>query len=76
MSTGVYRMDSKGFWIFYQGREYQVPFETFPWFKKCPIGSIYNYEVDNFGNFHWPDIEVDLNIDILEHPENYPLISK
>lgn len=76
LESEILNVSQHSFWIFYQGIEYQVPFETFPWFKKCPIESIYNYEVDNSGNFHWPDIDVDLNIDILEHPEKYPLISK
>ncbi len=76
LESEILNVSQHSFWIFYQGREYQVPFETFPWFKKCPVVSIYNYEVDNSGNFHWPDIDVDLNIDILEHPEMYPLTSK
>ncbi len=64
------------FWIFYKDKEYQIPFDVFPWFKHCTIENLFNYNVDEYGNFHWPDLDVDLNIDIIENPHKYPLVSK
>jgi hypothetical protein len=72
----ILNVSQHSFWIFYNGQEYQIPFDSFPWFKKCSIESLYHYEVDRHGNFHWPELDVDLNIDILENTENYPLVSK
>jgi hypothetical protein len=72
----ILNISQHSFWIYFEGQEYQIPFSTFPWFKKCPIESLYNFEADGFGNFHWHDLDVDLNIEILRNPEKYPLISK
>lgn len=76
MDSEILNISEHSFWIYFNGKEYQVPFDRFPWFKDCSVKSIFNYEFDQFGNFHWPDIDVDLNTEILENPEKYPLISK
>ena len=76
LESEILNVSQHSFWIFYKDQEYQISFESFPWFKKCSIEVLYNYEVDKYGNFHWPDIDVDLNIDILENPDKYPLVSK
>ncbi len=72
----ISNISQHGFWIYYMEKEYFVPFSEFPWFKDCKLSTILNYEADERGNFFWPDIDVDLNIDILNNPDNYPLISK
>jgi hypothetical protein len=36
---------------------------------------ILNVEQPSEGHFYWPDLDVDLTVDIIEHPERYPLKS-
>jgi hypothetical protein len=31
---------------------------------------------DKKGNLHWPKLDVDLKIEILQNPEKYPLLYK
>jgi len=53
-----------------------LPYSQFPWFKDVPIGSVLKVEEPKRGHFYWPDIDVDLTEEIIEHPERFPLVSK
>lgn len=50
-----------------------MPYEDFPWFRDQPVKSIVNVEEPSPGHFHWPEIDVDLTVDMIEHPERFPL---
>ena len=76
LTSEIINISQHSFWVFYKDKEYQIPFDVFPWFKHCTVESLFNYSVDEYGNFHWPDLDVDLNIDIIENPHKYPLVSK
>ena len=41
-----------------------------------PIGKILNVEERTPGHFYWPDLDVDLGVDSIEHPERFPLKAK
>jgi hypothetical protein len=53
-----------------------MPYEDFPWFKNATIADVTNVEEPHKGHFYWPDLDVDLTVDIIEHPERYPLKAK
>ncbi len=72
----VLNISSHGFWIFINHQEYFLSFAHFPWFTKASIEDILNVELLNNGHVFWPNLDIDLNIDIIEHPEKYPLIDK
>lgn len=72
----VTNISQHGFWIYFSGKEYFLAYSHFPWFKESKISEILNMKADKKGNFYWPDLDVDLNINIIENPEDYPLISK
>jgi hypothetical protein len=57
-------------------KEMFLPYESFPWFKEQTVGAILNVEEPASGHFYWPDIDVDLTVEMIEHPEKYPLISR
>jgi hypothetical protein len=50
-----------------------MSYEDFPWFADAPVGKILNVEQPSEGHFYWPDLDVDLTVDIIEHPERFPL---
>ena len=74
--TEVTHISSHGVWLLANGRELFLPYNDFPWFKDAPVGNITNVEEAAPGQFHWPDIDVDLNIKSIEQPGKYPLIAK
>jgi hypothetical protein len=72
----VTHISQHGFWLLLQGRELFVPFDKFPWFKDAPVGSILKVEQPHHGHLYWPDLDVDLAVESIEHPERFPLIAK
>jgi hypothetical protein len=50
-----------------------MSYDDFPWFKDQVIKSICNVEEQSPGHFYWPDLDVDLTEEIIEHPERFPL---
>lgn len=65
-----------GFWILIGERELFAPFKEFPWFKDASIGEITRVELPSPHHLYWPDLDVDLAVESLTHPERYPLVSK
>lgn len=52
-----------------------LAFKDFPWFADATIAAIGNVQrTPNSDHFHWPDLDADLDLDTIQHPERYPLI--
>ena len=58
------------------GRELFMSYEDFPWFKDAPVGRIINIKETQAGHFYWPDLDVDLTTEIINHPERFPIKMK
>jgi len=69
----VTNISAHGVWLLAQGQELFMPYEEFPWFKDASVAKILRVEQPAPGHFYWPDLDVDLTVGIIEHPERYPL---
>jgi hypothetical protein len=76
LQAEVTNISQHGFWILLQERELFVPFKEFPWFRSATIESILNVEVPHPRHLYWPDLDIDLAVESIEHPERFPLLSK
>lgn len=65
-----------GVWLLTADRELFMPYDDFPWFKDAPVAKILNVAEPNPGHFYWPDLDVDLGLESIEHPERFPLTAK
>lgn len=74
--TEVTNISSHGIWLLHDSKEYFLPHEQFPWFKKATIKDVTNVECPTKNHFYWPDLDVDLHLDSIKNPEKYPLVSK
>ena len=72
----VTNVSEHGFWLLLETEELFVPFEQFPWFKDVPLAKLSNVERPQPHHLHWPDLDVDLAVDSIRNPKNFPLISK
>lgn len=72
----ITNISGRGFWLLINERELFVPYEQFPWFKQAAIGQLLQVEMPNPDHLHWPDLDVDLAVESIEHPERFPLVSK
>lgn len=76
LGVEVTNVSPHGFWLFLRGRELFVPFGKFPWFRDAPIAKLVHVQLPSSDHLHWPDLDVDLAVESIEHPERFPLISK
>ena len=63
-----------GIWIYIENKEYFIPFEKFPWFEDGKINEIMEVEILHGYHLYWPKLDIDLSIDQLENPDDYPLV--
>lgn len=72
----VTNISSHGIWLLTGDGELFIPYDEFPWFKDAPVSKILNVTQPLSGHFYWPDLDVDLSIEIINHPERFPLKAK
>src|SRR5512145_325244 len=74
----VVHVSAHGFWIFLEppGRELFLPFRSFPWFVDATIRQLAAIEVERGHVVRWPELDVDLDVDRIEQPERFPLVSR
>jgi len=71
----VTNVSRHGFWLLLAGAEHFVPFAEFPWFREASIGRLTDVVMPHPGHLYWPQLDVDLAVDSITHPEKYPLVS-
>src|SRR5438445_4173845 len=72
----VTNVSPHGFWLFIGERELFVPFNQFPWFREASVREITNVQLPSPDHLYWPELDVDLAVESIEHPEKYPLSVK
>jgi hypothetical protein len=74
LEAEVLNISRHGIWLYVKGKEYFLPYKEYPWFKEAKVSEIYNLELVHGFHLHWPDLDVDLELESLENPEKYPLV--
>jgi len=69
----VTHIDSRGLWLLVDDKEHYMPYDQFPWFADATVRQISGVQRPRPDHFHWPELDVDLTLDMIDHPENYPL---
>jgi len=75
-SVRVENITPFGIWLLIKRREYFLDFDIFPYFREQSIKAVQNVNLLHDVHLYWPDLDVDLEIDNLENPEKYPLVSQ
>ncbi|MCZ6830029.1 MAG: DUF2442 domain-containing protein [Gammaproteobacteria bacterium] len=73
LETEVTNVSNNGIWLLSGGKEYFLAYDDFPWFKEAAIGQVLKVEEPSPGHFHWPEPDVDLGLESIQHPDKYPL---
>jgi hypothetical protein len=69
----VYDISKEGFWVKFGEEAFYLSFEEHPWFEDATEEELMSVITYSEFHFHWPLIDGDLSLDILRHPEKYPL---
>ena len=72
----VTNVSPHGFWLLLQGEELFLPFDSFPWFREAPIGKLAHVELPSAHHLYWPELDVDLAVESIRNPEQFPLVSR
>jgi hypothetical protein len=72
----VTQVSPHGVWLLLRGEELFMPFEDFPWFQGASADALARIEEPTPGHLYWPDLDVDLGLEIIRHPERFPLKSR
>jgi hypothetical protein len=72
----VTNISRHGFWLWLRDRELFVPFAEFPWFREAPIGKLLNVQWPTTDHLYWPDLDLDLSVQSIERPDEFPLVSR
>lgn len=67
-------IDMKGFWLLVDDTEYFVPFADYPVFHTATLAQIFAVQRLSPTQFYWPELDADIELEALEHPEHYPLV--
>lgn len=65
-----------GLWLLLGSEELFLPFEHFPWFQEAPIGKVLHVEQPSDQHLYWPELDIDLSVQSIRHPEQFPLVSR
>ncbi len=65
-----------GFWLLLKDEELFLPFSDFPWFQDAAVRKILNVDLLSPNHLYWPELDVDLAVESIRHPERFPLVSK
>ena len=63
------------FWLLLGDEEIAVPFSEFPWFKKATIEQLSEVQRPTENHLYWPQLDIDLSLESVRNPENFPLVS-
>lgn len=72
----VTNVSPHGFWLFIGEEELFVSFKEFPWFKDASIAEISRVALPSAHHLRWADLDIDLAVESITHPERYPLVSQ
>ncbi|HNT25844.1 MAG TPA: DUF2442 domain-containing protein [Anaerolineales bacterium] len=68
----ITNIERDGFWLLTDDGEFFVSFEDYPGFQHATVAQIHDF-VSSGDHFHWPALDIDIELDALKHPERFPL---
>jgi len=75
-SVSVLMINSQGMMLSVLGQDCFVSYNRVPWLRDARVSSVLNVRMSGLRSIEWPELDVDLEIEILKYPERYPLIIK
>ncbi len=70
----VTNLDRHGLWLLVRGEEFFLPFTDFPWFTQAKVQEALNVELLHENHLRWPDLDIDLTVESLRDPTQFPLL--
>jgi len=65
-----------GLWLLLNESELFMSFTDFPWFRNATIATIQDVEYQHQQHLYWPQLDIDISVESVKHPERFPLIAR
>ena len=72
----ILNVSPHGFWLLVGDKEYFLGVDNFPWFQTATLKQLFHVELYRGEHLYWPDLDVDLDLERVAHPEKFPLVAK
>ncbi|MBI2838682.1 MAG: DUF2442 domain-containing protein [Acidobacteria bacterium] len=69
----ITNIGTTGFWLLVDGREYFVPYKDYPGFRDATVAQIFAVRRLGPTQLSWAALDIDVELEALEHPEQFPL---
>ncbi len=76
ISASVLMINNQGIMISVAGNDYFLSYNRVPWLKDATVRNILNIKMLGKNAVEWPELDVDLEVESLKHPERYPLVMR
>ena len=76
LEVEVSHISKHGIWLLLGEREMFLSYNDFPWFKDASVSAVLNVQLPQPQHLYWPDLDIDLAVQSIEHPERFPLVAK
>jgi hypothetical protein len=73
ISASVENITPFGIWLFVKDKEYFLNYKDYPYFREQVLSAIQDVQLLHGYHLYWPQLDVDLEINNLDNPDNYPL---
>ncbi len=72
----VTHISQHGIWLLIGQEERLLTYEHFPWFRSATVEQIHDVRRESADHLHWPQLDVDLSLESIRRPEDFPLVAK
>ena len=67
---------ARGFWLRLEAKDVFVAYRAFPWFREFTLRELAGVRRPAAQHLRWPEFDIDLELDAIEHPGKYQLVEK
>lgn len=75
-SVSVLMINSQGLMLSVLGNDYFVSYNRLPWLQDARVADVLNVRMSGKHAIEWPALDIDLEVESLQHPERFPLVMK
>jgi hypothetical protein len=72
----ITHISKHGIWVLLDDKEFMLGYRAFPWFRNATVEQIQNVVRKQDDHLYWPMLDVDLDVNRMEDPDKYPLVSR
>jgi len=76
LACNVTGINDLGLWVLVEDKEYFIPFRDYPGFINSSLNQILTIRYSPPSQINWPELDMDIELSALAHPESFPLIYK